>query len=201
MDKLYSRKTRFDEVLAGKYSLPVMLLVVGIFVALPWDEWGRISWYASVIEFQESIFPNLRKLSLDLPPERAELFRPMLAFINIVEWPLFIFVLSKVPIADKIVSGEMKIKSNMFVLMFVFVGCAFSPWIILASGTQGGMLTKITRATDYGLTMVFVFSRWGVILLWYILLSILLGLIKKRQTSLSREKGEAYMPSGESYKK
>jgi hypothetical protein len=177
MDKLYSRKTRFDEVLAGKYSLPVVFLVVGILVVLPWDEWGRISWYASLIEYQESIFSNLRKLSLELSAERAEFFRPMVAFLNVVQWPIMIYVLAKVPVADKIVNGEKSIGGALFLLVLISIICIFSPWILFASGTRGGMLTQITRATDYGMTMVFVFVRWGVVLSWYIFLSVILGII------------------------
>ncbi len=182
MNKLYSRESKFDDIFIGKFTLPIMFFLIGLFLMFPWEDLGRIPWYASLIKYQEPIFPNLQKLSVELPPQRAVYFRPMVAFMNVVEWPLLIYVLMKVPVADKVVSGEKRIGNAVCMMLLLLVICVISPWILIAGGTQGGILSRITRTTNYGLTMKLIFTRWGVALAWYLFLSILFGVIKKRRS-------------------
>lgn len=178
MEKLYTRKTLFDHVFAGKYTLYALFLITTFLYIIPWQLLFEVQWYKLFINWQVPIFPNIAKISDELEQERIQYFIAQKAFTNVVEWPIFFYCLYKVKPADKITSGEFPTKMTILPLIVGIIFMIGSLHLFTSAGTTGGRIVDFLRASDYGLTLINVALIWCAIFGWYLCISIALGLKK-----------------------
>jgi hypothetical protein len=180
MDKLYKHTSIYDEIFAGKYTIFFMIGIAVVMYVVPWRDIYSISWYNDLIKLESIYFPNINKIVAQLGAERSEYFVAQQAFINIVEWPLFVYVLYRIKPADKVISGEFtRVYFVLFMGVILIIG---SIYIMTSAGTTGGKLTNALSKSDFGLTVMRVVGIWGGFLGWVMFLSTMIGIFKKHRS-------------------
>lgn len=181
MEKLYTHDSLYDEVFAGNYTIFFAAGLVFAMYIIPWGEIYSISWYGTLIEFESKYFSNIDKIRADLGIERSKYYVAQQVFINIVEWPIFAYVLYRVKPADKVISGEF---TRVFlVLSMGMMLLVFSLYFMTSAGVFGGKLTNTLSQSNFGLTVMGILRLWGGFYGWVMFLSTLFGLIQKRRLS------------------
>jgi hypothetical protein len=158
-----------------------MIGLVLIIYIVPWADIYSIPWYNNLIEFESRYFPNIDKIRAELGVERSKYYVAQLVFINIVEWPIFVYVLYRIKPADKVVTGEF---TRVFLVLSVGLVLVISSlFLMTSSGVSGGKLSNTLSQSNLGLTVMSVLKLWGGFYGWTMLLSTTFGLIKKHRLS------------------
>lgn len=177
MQKLYTHDSLYDEIFAGNYTIFFMIAVVLVVHFIPWGDVYLMPWFRDVVEFQSEYFPNINKIREQLEGDRSNYFVAQQVFLNVVEWPLFMYVLYRIKPADKVISGEFT-KVGLLLVMGPILMVA-SLYVMTSAGTTGGKLVDFSRQYDLGLTTAKVVGIWGGIFGWVMFFSTILGLFKK----------------------
>ena len=145
--------------------------------SVPWDQVYLLSWFNAMVEFQSQYFPNISKINERLESDRADYFMAQQAFINVVEWSIFLYVLYRIKPADKVITGEFT-KVGLVLVVGLILMIA-SLYVMTSAGTTGGKLIDFARESDLGLTAAKVVGLWGGFFGWVMFFSTVFGLKKQ----------------------